>query len=121
MQPSRPRRRSLHARVQDMLDYAQEAVAMARGHSRADLNKDRMLELALTRLVELVGEAAWFVPNEFRAQHPQVPWRVIVATRNQLTHGYSSIDLDEIWGIIQDDLLPLVAQLQAITVQPHSR
>ena len=121
MQPSRPRRRSLHARVQDMLDYAQEAVAMARGHSRADLNKDRMLELALTRLVELVGEAAWFVPDEYREQHSQVPWRVIVATRNQLTHGYSSIDLDEIWGIIQDDLLSLIAQLQAITAQPRSR
>ena len=94
---------------------------MARGHSRADLNKDRMLELALTRLVELVGEAAWFVPNEFRAQHPQVPWRMIVATRNQLTHGYSSIDIDKVWGVIQEDLLSLIAQLQAITTQPHSR
>ena len=101
-----------------MLDYAQEAVAMARGHSRTDLDTDRMLELALTRLVELVGEAAWFVPDEFRAQHSQVPWRTIVATRNQLTHGYSSIDLHEVWSIIQDDLSPLIAQLEAIIAPP---
>ena len=113
-QQNRRRRRPISARIQDMLDYAQEAVAMARGHSRADLDTDRMLELALTRLVELVGEAAWFVPDEFRARHPQVPWRTIVATRNQLTHGYSSIDLDEVWSIARNDLSPLINRLQAI-------
>lgn len=117
-QQTRFGRRSPNARIQDMLDHAQEAVAMARGRSRAHLDTDRMLELALTRLVELVGEAAWFVPDEFRAQHSQVPWRTIVATRNQLTHGYSSIDLDEVWSIIQNDLSPLISQLQAIITPP---
>ena len=117
-QRTRLGRRSLNARIQDMLDYAQEAVAMARGRSRAHLDTDRMLELALTRLIELVGEAAWFVSDDFRTQHPQVPWRTIVATRNQLTHGYSSIDLDEVWSIIQADLPPLIMQLQAIITPP---
>lgn len=120
-QQNRPRRRDANARVQDMLEYAQEAVAMAQGRSRVDLNMNRILELALTRLVEIVGEAAWFVPNEFRIQHPQVPWRIIVDTRNQLTHGYDSIDLDEVWHIIQEDLPPLISQLEAIIAPPRSR
>ena len=73
-------------RVRHMLGYSQEAVDTAQGYSRADLDTDRLLNLALTRLVELVGEAAWFVRNEFRVQHPHVPWRVIVGTRQRLTH-----------------------------------
>ena len=80
-----------------------------------------MLNLALTRLVELVGEAAWFVLNEFRAQHPEVPWADIVGMRQHLTHGYADINYDDVWRVIQEDLPPLIAQIQAITAQPHSR
>lgn len=107
-------------RIQHMLDYSREAVAMARGRSRADLDMDRMLELALTRLVQIVGEAAWFVPNNFRARHTQVPWSAIVGTRQKLTHGYDSARTDEVWSIIQDDLPPLITQLQAIITLPRS-
>ena len=105
-------------RIQHMLDYAREAVAMARGHSRADLDTDRMLELSLARLVQIVGEAAWFVSDNFRALHPQVPWRAIIGTRQKLTHGYDSASSDEVWSIIQNDLSPLIVQIQAIISPP---
>ena len=118
-QQNSPVQESSLTRIQHMLDYAQEAVAMARGYSRADLDTNRMLELALTRLVQIVGEAAWFVSDNFRAQHPQVPWSVIVGTRQKLTHGYDSTRTDEVWSIIQNDLLPLTAQLQAIITPPR--
>lgn len=102
------------ARVQHMLDYAREASDMAQGRVRADLDTDRMFNLALVRLVEVVGEAASWVESDFRALHPQVPWRDIVATRNRLIHQYDQVDLDTIWRIVQDDIPPLVAQLNAI-------
>lgn len=60
-------------RVHHMLDHAREAVEMAQGRSRAELDTDRMLNLSLVRLVEVVGEAASRVPEEFRALHPDVP------------------------------------------------
>ena len=58
-----------------MLDSAREAVEMTIERSRADLDRDRMLNLALVRLVEVVGEAASGVPEEFRARYLNVPWR----------------------------------------------
>lgn len=102
------------ARIQHMLDYAREAEDMAQGRVRADLDADRMFNLALVRLVEVVGEAASRVESDFRALHPQVQWRDIVATRNRLIHQYYQVDLDTIWWIVQDAVPPLIAQLESI-------
>ena len=60
--------------VHHMLDHAREAVEMVRNRFRQDLDTDRMLTLALVRLMEVVGEAATRIPEEFRSRHPQVPW-----------------------------------------------
>ena len=102
------------ARVQHMLDYAREAEDMAQGRVRADLDADRMFNLALVRLAEVVGEAASWIESDFRALHPQVPWSDIVATRNRLIHEYDQVDLNRIWRIVQDDVPPLIAQLESI-------
>jgi uncharacterized protein with HEPN domain len=59
--------------LRHMLDHAREAVDLAQGRSRDDLDSDRLLQLALTRLVEIVGEAASRVPSELQGRHPQLP------------------------------------------------
>ncbi len=71
-----------------------------------------MLQLALTRLVEIVGEAAARVSSERQARHPDIPWRIIAGTRNRLIHGYDVVDLDVLWDTVTDDLPPLIVQLE---------
>ena len=87
---------------------------MAAGRARNDLEKDRMLELSLTRLVEIVGEAANRIPAEFRKQHPELPWPMMVGMRNRLIHGYDSVDLDILWDTVRDHLPKLVEQLDRL-------
>ena len=89
------------SRVDDMLDAAQKAVLFARGNTRVDLDKNEVLALALVRLLEIVGEAAKYIPDSIKSTHPEVPWREIAATRNRLIHGYFSVDLDIVWAIIE--------------------
>ena len=101
-------------RVQHMFERAREAVEMTRGLSRSEMDTDRMLNLALVRLMEVIGEAASRVPEDFRSQHSQVPWRDITDLRNRLVHGYDSVDFDRLWTIIRDDLPPLIEQLEVI-------
>lgn len=104
--------------LQHMLDSAGEAVELTRSRKREDLDKDRMLNLSLTRLLEVIGEAATRVPQEDRAKYPAVPWEQIIGLRNRLIHGYDAVDLDILWQIIVHDLPPLVAALEAIVTTP---
>ncbi len=73
---------------------------------------DRVLSLALVRLLEIVGEAARRVSDETREAHPEVPWSQIVGLRNRLIHGYDSVDLEILWRILSDDLPRLIEALE---------
>ncbi|OHB67919.1 MAG: hypothetical protein A2Y77_03530 [Planctomycetes bacterium RBG_13_62_9] len=101
-------------RLQHMLAHASEAVDMVRGKRRDDLVRNRMLQLALVRLVEIVGEAATQVSIEGQKRHSSIPWQVVRGMRNRLIHGYDKIDLDVLWDTIEHDLPPLIAELHRI-------
>jgi uncharacterized protein with HEPN domain len=101
-------------RLQHMLEYAREAVVMIEGKKRADLSRERMLELSLVRLIEVVGEAAARVTHEGRERYPSIPWPQVVGMRNRLIHGYDQVDLQVLWDTIEDDLPPLIAELEKI-------
>jgi uncharacterized protein with HEPN domain len=73
-----------------------------------------VLNLALTRLIEVVGEAANRVPDDFQAKFPQLPWMQMVGARNRLIHGYDSVDFDILWTIITVDLPDLITKLEKI-------
>lgn len=100
------------ARLRHMLEHATEAVEMVRGRRREDLDRDRQLNLALVRLLEVVGEAAARVSPSMQRSLPSIPWPDIVGLRNRLIHGYDQVDFDILWDVIQIDLLPLVTELR---------
>jgi uncharacterized protein with HEPN domain len=99
-------------RIKHMMDAAEEALAFAAGRSRADLDGDRKLVLALIKLVEIIGEAAAKVGGETRLRHAAIPWDAVVATRNRLIHGYFDINLDIVWDTVTVDLPALVVALR---------
>ena len=77
-----------------MLDHAREAVAMVRGRARRVVDTDRMLQLALTRVLEIIGETANRVTKEGQALYPDIPWPAVISTRNRIIHGYEAVDYD---------------------------
>lgn len=100
--------------LQQILSHAEEAVALAQGKTRADLDTDRMLNLALTRLLEIVGEAAGRMPPEERKNYSHIPWSPMVSLRNRLIHGYDVVDYDILWSVVGSELPPLIVTLKAI-------
>ena len=97
-----------------MLDAADEALSFVRGKTRADLQSNRMLVLSLVKEIEVVGEAASRVSEEFRADHPQIPWQEIIGMRNRLIHAYFDVDLDVLWSTVTKNLPKLSAELETI-------
>ena len=82
------------------------------GKSRSDLDSDRILNLALTRLIEIIGEAANRVPLEIQIQYPDIPWFQMVGARNRLIHGYDNVDFDILWVIVSKDLPEVIGNLE---------
>ena len=108
MPRDRDRVRLLH-----MLEHAQEAMQLVDERTRRDLDTDRVLSLALVRLLEIVGEAAAGVSPDAQAKRPAIPWAEIIGLRNRLIHGYDAVDLDIVWNIVERDLPALVRALAA--------
>jgi uncharacterized protein with HEPN domain len=103
--------------IRHMLEHAKEALSLVSGRSREELRSHRVLQLALTRLVEIVGEAAGRVSPETQSKFPAVPWREAIATRHRITHGYDIVDYDILWDTVQDDLPPLVKALERVLAE----
>jgi uncharacterized protein with HEPN domain len=101
-------------RLRHMLEAAQKIVKFTHQRSRADLDSDEKLSLAVVRLLEICGEAAKAVSQTLRASHPHVPWSTIGRTRDRLIHGYFNVDLDIVWQIASGDIPSLVVELQKI-------
>lgn len=114
-------RRDPLRRLRDMLNYSREAVSLTQGKSREELDTNRLLNLALVRLLEVIGEAASKVPREECSRYPEIPWPQIVSLRNRLIHGYDQIDLDIIWQILTRDLPLLIAELEKIISQEENQ
>jgi uncharacterized protein with HEPN domain len=97
-----------------MIGFANNALSYTAGLSRAEFLTDTRTYDATLRNLELIGEAARNIPDEIRSAHPEVPWRMIIATRNRLIHAYLGIDDDTIWSIVQDDVPELLRALEAM-------
>jgi len=107
-------RRDWTVPLRHMLDYASEAHSLARERNRDDLSSDRLLALALTRLVEVIGEAAGRLLPEVRRRFPSIEWQQIIGMRNRLIHGYDTLDADILWDAVTRDMPPLVEELERI-------
>jgi uncharacterized protein with HEPN domain len=101
-------------RMRHMLDATREAQSLIRGKKREDLDSDRLLGLAVVRLLEVLGEAAGRVSKEGRQNNPDIPWPQIIGLRNRLIHGYDSVDMDIVWGIMTKDLPPVIGALEKV-------
>jgi len=100
--------------LDDMIHFAAKVLAYTDGLAQSDFVTSGITYDATLRNLELIGEAASHIPEEIRATHPEIPWRMIIATRNRLIHGYLGIDDDTLWSIIRDDVPGLLSLLRAL-------
>ncbi len=75
---------------------------------------DDMIQSAVVRQLEVLGEAARNVSPELRDAQRGVPWKLLVGTRDHLIHGYFKVDLDVVWAIVEKDLSPLKREIDRI-------
>lgn len=106
--------------LDDMVDFAEKVLAYTHGLDQNGFVASGLTYDATLRNLELIGEAATRIPDEVRVSRPEIPWRMIIATRNSLIHGYLGIDDDTLWSIVRDDVPELLRLLKSLKneVQP---
>lgn len=100
--------------LDDMIGFAGKVMTYTQGMSQQIFCNSGMTYDATVRNLELIGEAATHIPIEIRQQHDDIPWRLVIATRNRLIHGYLGIDNDTLWSIVSDEVPSLLSALEAM-------
>ncbi|ERS87770.1 MULTISPECIES: HepT-like ribonuclease domain-containing protein [unclassified Halomonas] len=100
--------------IDDMIGFAEKVVAYTEGLTQDDFIEHDLTYDATLRNLELIGEAATRIPDPVREANPEIPWRMIIATRNRLIHAYLGIDDDTIWSIIQTHIPELLERLESL-------
>ena len=94
--------------------YATKAIKILGTTGQDELEQNEMMQFALIKLVEIVGEAANCVSSQTRSKHPEIPWSDVIGMRHRLVHDYEAIDLGMVRATIVDDLPSLIDQLRTI-------
>lgn len=98
-------------RLQDILDAIDRIGSYVEGITYEDFLADRKTQDAVTRNVEIIGEAARSLSEQFKQEHSSIPWQDIVGMRNVIVHHYFGILPDVVWDVIENELPTLRSQL----------
>lgn len=102
--------------VQDMLDAIGKIEHYTGTYDINEFINDERTIDAVVRNLEILGEAASRLPDEYKKTHSAIEWNKIVGLRNRIVHAYFGIDLQIIWSIIKTDMNQLKRQLTSINV-----
>lgn len=101
-------------RLQHILDAMRSAAKFVENRTQDDLDDDEQLQFALARAIEIVGEAASKLSQDFRDSHPEIPWPLIIGMRNRLVHAYFDIDTEILWITATVSLPELAGKLRPL-------
>ena len=104
----------------DMLDAARAVREFAAGMDLDQYMQDRKLQFAVERAIEIIGEAARRVSDEFKQANPQNSWRSIIGQRNVLAHDYGEIKHERVWEVVATHVPTLIVQLATLIPPPPS-
>lgn len=104
-------------RLQHMLEMARLLEDEKVKYSIEVIREDRVCFYGLSKMVEIIGEAAYMITKEYKSVHREIPWRQIEGMRHILVHGYFSISADVLWDVIQNDIPRLIPVLEQYTAE----
>ena len=97
-----------------MLDMSQKAVQAIKGKTRPQYDQDELLRLALTHLVQTIGEAASHVSESIQTKYPSIPWKKIIGMRHKVVHDYMYVDYDIVWDVVSIEIPSLIGELEKV-------
>jgi uncharacterized protein with HEPN domain len=101
-------------RIQDIKQAIADIETFVAGISKEQFIKDKKAQYAVIRAFEIIGEAAFNIPNEVQLKYPKIEWRLMKDMRNKLSHEYFGIDVHILWETIHKNLPSVKRELEAL-------
>jgi uncharacterized protein with HEPN domain len=100
------------------LDHILEAIGkiegFVQGITKSDFDQNVMIQDAIIRNIEIIGEATKKISKQFTQSYPDIPWQDMAGMRDKLIHDYLDVDLDVVWKTVEFDLPLLKAMISDI-------
>ncbi|MHB1004796.1 MAG: HepT-like ribonuclease domain-containing protein [Chloroflexota bacterium] len=112
VKPERQSRRIIEDYLDDALDAIAKIERYTAGVTVEQFLADDEKQDAVSRRLQVIGEAAKYIPKTMRDRHPEIPWAAIVGMHNVLTHAYQDEDPTLLWRTVQSRLSPLKAAVE---------
>lgn len=110
-------KRNINLFIQDILENINLIKNSVNGLSIKQFESNRLIIDATLRRLEIIGEAVKNIPNSFKENYPNIPWKNIAGFRDKLTHAYFGVILDRVWNIIEKDLPSFKKEIEKIKVE----
>lgn len=108
--------RPLRLLLQDISDSIAEVIS-ATPESLAHFKVDKFRQSHILRHIQIIGEAVWRLPDDFKMEHPEVPWRLIAGMRHVLVHDYFAVNWDRVYETAKEHVPALNLHIQAMLNQ----
>ncbi len=104
-------------RLNHIIEAIDNIFEFTEGKSFEVYKSDKILRFAIIKNLEIVGEAAYLLTQDFRAKHDFVEWNEMIGMRHILVHGYYQIKDEIIWATIETDLKPLREKIATLLIE----
>lgn len=103
--------RDMRLYIEDILESIEKIEQYTKDINENDFLTDTQIQDSIFRRLEIIGEAAKNIPNDFRNKYPKIPWKRIAGLRDVLIHGYFGVNLRRAWKVVKQDIPDLKNQL----------
>lgn len=109
-------KRNINLFIKDIMDNIKDIESFSENLNKEKFLSDKLKQNAIIRSLEIIGEASKNIPNYFRLEYKNIPWKKIAGFRDILSHSYFGVSLERVWNIIEKDLPKLKEEISKIKI-----
>jgi len=107
-------KRESFLRINDIKDSVEKILSETKNVTEKEFVEDIVLQSAVVRWLEIIGEAAKYAPREIKNKYPQIPWKEMAAMRDVAIHDYADLIPEDIWKTVINDIPKLKDEIEKI-------